>query len=139
MSTTEVNTGQSDQRSFRILVAEDNLVNQKVILSFLVSAGHTVDCVDEGRKAVEAVNSQPYDLVIMDIHMPKMDGITATKLIREQGGVGATIPIIAVTAKAMVGDRETYIGAGMNDFVSKPINTAELHEAIARQCGVAVE
>ncbi len=75
----------------------------------------------------------------MDIHMPKMDGITATKLIREQGGNGATIPIIAVTAKAMVGDREIYIAAGMNDFVSKPINTAELYEAIARQCGVAVE
>ncbi len=139
MSTTEVNTGQSDQRSFRILVAEDNLVNQKVIRSLLVCAGHTVDIVVDGQEAVDAVNSHSYDLVLMDIHMPKMDGITATKLIRERGGNGATVPIIAVTAKAMEGDREIYLAAGMNDFVSKPINTAELHEAIARQCGVAVE
>ncbi len=139
MSTTGINTVQSAQRSFRILVAEDNLVNQKVIRSLLVCVGHTVDIVVDGQEAVDAVNSHPYDLVLMDIHMPKMDGITATKLIREQGGNGATIPIIAVTAKAMAGDRETYLAAGMNDFVSKPINTAELHEAIARQCGVAVE
>ncbi len=139
MSTTGINTVQSAQRSFRILVAEDNLVNQKVIRALLVCAGHTVDIVVDGREAVEAVNSQPYDLVIMDIHMPKMDGVTATKLIREQGGNGATIPIIAVTAKAMAGDREIYLAAGMNDFVPKPINTAELHEALARQCGVAVE
>ena len=139
MSTTEVNTGQSDQRSFRILVVDDNHINQKVARLLLECVGHTVDIVVDGQEAVDAVNSHPYDLVLMDIHMPKMDGITATKLIREQGGNGATIPIIAVTAKAMVGDREIYIAAGMNDFVSKPINTAELHEAIARQCGVAVE
>ncbi len=138
MSNTGINTVHSNQRSLRILVAEDNLVNQKVIRLFLVSAGHDVDIVADGQEAVEAVNSQAYDLVLMDVHMPKMDGITATKLIREQGGIGATIPIIAVTAKAMVGDRETYIAAGMNDFVSKPINTAELHEAIARQCGEAM-
>ncbi len=139
MSNTGIDTVQSNQRSFRILVAEDNLVNQKVIRSLLVCVGHTVDIVVGGQEAVDAVNSHPYDLVIMDIHMPKMDGITATKLIRERGGNGATIPIIAVTAKAMVGDREIYIAAGMNDFVSKPINTAELYEAIARRCGVAVE
>ncbi len=125
---------ESNHRSYRILVVEDNLVNQKVICSLLACVGHTVDIVVDGQEAVDAVNSHVYDLVLMDIHMPKMDGITATKLIREQGGNGATIPIIAVTAKAMVGDRETYLAAGMNDFVSKPINTAELHEAIARQC-----
>ncbi len=138
MSNTGIDTVQSNQRSFRILVAEDNLVNQKVIRSLLVCVGHTVDIVVGGQEAVDAVNSHPYDLVIMDIHMPKMDGITATKLIRERGGNGATIPIIAVTAKAMEGDREIYLAAGMNDFVSKPINTAELHEAIARQCGEAM-
>ncbi len=139
MSTTEVNTGQSDQRSFRILVVDDNHINQKVARLLLECVGHTVDIVVDGQEAVDAVNSHPYDLVLMDIHMPKMDGITATKLIRERGGNGATIPIIAVTAKAMAGDREIYLAAGMNDFVSKPINTAELHEAIARQCGVTVE
>ncbi len=139
MSTTEVNTGQSDQRSFRILVVDDNHINQKVARLLLECVGHTVDIVVDGQEAVDAVNSHPYDLVLMDIHMPKMDGVTATKLIREQGGNGATIPIIAVTAKAMAGDREIYLAAGMNDFVSKPINTAELHEAIARQCSVAVE
>ncbi len=131
MSTTGINPVQSDQRSFRILVAEDNLVNQKVIRLFLVSAGHDVDIVADGQEAVEAVNSQAYDLVLMDVHMPKMDGITATKLIREQGGIGATVPIIAVTAKAMVGDREKYFAAGMNDYVSKPIDRQKLFAAIA--------
>ncbi len=105
-------------------------MNQKVIQLYLVAAGHTVDFVVDGREAVEAVNSQSYDLVLMDIHMPKMDGITAAKLIREQGGFGETVPIIAVTAMAMKGDRENFLAAGMNDYVSKPIDRQKLFAAI---------
>ena len=78
------------------------------------------------------MNTRPYDLVLMDIHMPEMDGIKATKRIRENGGARANIPIIALTANAMKGDHGKYLAAGMNGYVSKPIDPAKLMDAIAR-------
>ena len=127
--------GPDGDRQLRILVAEDNLVNQTVIVAMLKKAGHEVDLANNGTEAVSAVMRSPYDVVLMDIQMPEMDGITATKRIREHEADGEKLPIIALTANAMTGDREEYLAAGMNDYVSKPIDPADLATALRRQCG----
>ena len=120
-------------RPLRILVAEDNLVNQKVLSALLAPTGHELDFVSDGARAVAAVEVDAFDLVLMDVHMPVMDGLTATRKIRSLSGPAAALPIIALTANAMVGDREVYLAAGMNDYVSKPIRIDDLLAAIARQ------
>lgn len=120
----------------RILVAEDNHVNQMVLRAMLSKAGHQIDTVSNGMEAVTAVMQFQYDLVLMDVQMPEMDGITATKRIRQIPGKGADLPIVAVTANAMKGDREKYLAAGMSDYVCKPISPQELAAAISRQSGV---
>ncbi len=119
----------------RILVAEDNHVNQMLVTALLGKVGHHVEVVANGLEAVLAVQTVPYDLVLMDVQMPEMDGPTATKEIRRLPGKVRDIPIIAVTANAMVGHREEYLAAGMNDYISKPIEPKALFEAIARVCG----
>ncbi len=119
----------------RILVAEDNHVNQVVLQAILSKTGHKIDMVGNGAEAVSAVMRVPYDLVLMDVHMPEMDGVTATRRIRELSGEVGRIPIIALTANAMKGDRETYLEAGMTDYVSKPINPPKLFAAIGRCTG----
>ena len=123
-------------RPLRILVAEDNEVNQKVITAILGRSGHKVDIVGNGIEAVSAVIRGSYDLVLMDVRMPEMDGVTATRRIRELDGPKSNIPIIALTANAMKGDEDSYRSAGMNDYVSKPIESDKLASAIHRQCGV---
>mgnify|MGYP003670803863 CR=1 FL=1 len=120
-------------RSLRLLLAEDNSINRKIVGLLLEMAGHRFDTVENGREAVAAVAATRYDAVLMDIQMPELDGVAATREIRAMDGPAATVPIIALTANAMAGDRETYIGAGMNDYVSKPIDPAALHAALARQ------
>lgn len=120
-------------RSLRILVAEDNPVNQKVLRVLLAQSGHSLQFVDNGRCAVEAVKAEAFDLVLMDVHMPVMDGIAATQTIRRREGDNRKLPIIALTANAMAGDREHYLAAGMDDYVSKPIQQNDLFAAIARQ------
>ena len=122
-------------RPLRILVAEDNHVNQVVLTAMLSGTSHTIDMVDNGVEAVSAVMRVPYDLILMDIQMPEMDGVTATAKIRALAGDVGAIPIIALTANAMKGDREKYIAAGMTDYLSKPINPRELYAAIARVGG----
>ncbi len=122
-------------RNLRILLAEDNLVNQKVATLMLTRNGHRVDIAANGLEAVEAVRDVPYDVVLMDVHMPEMDGPTATRRIRELPGAESEIPIIALTASAMQGDREKFLAAGMNDYVSKPIDPELLDAALRRQCG----
>lgn len=121
--------------SLRILVAEDNEVNQKVVTAILTRAGHRVDIVGNGIEAVSAVIRGSYDLVLMDVQMPEMDGVTATRRIRDLDGPVSQIPIIALTANAMKGDEDTYRAAGMNDYVSKPIESDKLAAAMHRQCG----
>lgn len=124
-------------KQLRILVAEDNDVNQKVIGAILSRAGYLADIVGNGIEAVSAVIRGSYDVILMDVQMPEMDGVTATQRIRELDGPQAEIPIIALTANAMKGDEEQYRAAGMNDYVSKPIERDKLAAAMLRQCGEA--
>lgn len=121
------------QRHFRILLAEDNRVNQKVAVRLLEKKGHTVVVADTGKKALDAWREQAFDFILMDVQMPEMDGFEATAIIREEERSGAKrIPIIAMTAHAMVGDRERCLAAGMDDYVSKPINAPDLFAAVER-------
>jgi signal transduction histidine kinase/CheY-like chemotaxis protein len=120
----------------RVLVAEDNLVNQKVARGYLDEGGHDVTIVGDGRAAVAAVKNGSFDVVLMDMHMPEMDGITATQRIRELDGEAASIPIIAATAGAMADDIDCCLAAGMNDFVPKPIDPVNLVLTIARVLGI---
>jgi CheY-like chemotaxis protein len=125
--------GADELSKLKILVAEDNAVNQLVIRAILERAGHTVDIVGNGIEAVSAVVGQSYDVVLMDVQMPEMDGVSATRKIRSLEGPAKTIPIVALTANAMKGDREKFIDAGMDDYVSKPIDPALLDAALRRR------
>jgi two-component system sensor histidine kinase/response regulator len=120
-------------RPLRILLAEDSIFNQKVAVGMLAVDRHTVTVANNGREAVEVFARQPFDLVLMDVQMPEMDGKEATAKIRLlQQSIGVRVPIIAMTAHAMTGDREMCLAAGMDDYVSKPISRTELAAAVAR-------
>ncbi|OAN55982.1 hypothetical protein A6A04_10505 [Paramagnetospirillum marisnigri] len=119
-------------RRLRILVAEDNPVNQQVAIGLLRKLGHSVDVAGDGVEAVESVRSRPYDLVLMDVQMPEMDGLEATRAIRGLGGRAAGIPIVAMTANAMRGDETMCLEAGMDGYISKPIDRAKLREVVSR-------
>ncbi len=125
-------TNEGTARGSLILLAEDNPVNQRVAVAILTRAGHRVDAVVNGIEAVNAVNAQPYDVILMDVQMPEMDGIAATKAIRAFGGEKRNIPIIAITANAMAGDREECLEAGMDDYLAKPFKPDDLLTAIDR-------
>ena len=113
-----------------ILVVEDNVINQEIILELLKDAGFKMSLANNGREAVEAVEKNEYDLVFMDIQMPELDGLEATRYIREKGITD--LPIIAMTANAMSGDRDISLKAGMNDHVTKPIDPPKLFESLIR-------
>jgi two-component system, sensor histidine kinase and response regulator len=120
-------------KRLRILLAEDNLVNQKLAMKLLEKMGHRVWVAEDGKKALEALARGIFDLVMMDVQMPAMDGFEATKIIRsEEKSTGKHIPIVAMTAHAMKGDRERCLEAGMDGYVSKPINLQELYDAIEK-------
>lgn len=123
---------QETGRALRILVAEDNDINQKVIQSLLAPLKCQIEIVGNGLEAVSAAIRSTYDVILMDVQMPEMDGPTATREIRRIAGEASDVPIIALTANAMKGDRERYLAAGMNDYVSKPIEQQALFAAIAR-------
>jgi two-component system, sensor histidine kinase and response regulator len=114
----------------RILIAEDNLINQKLVLQLLKRQGHQVDVAANGEEAVELFRRAPYPLVLMDAQMPEMDGYEATRAIRslERGGQRAII--IALTANVMSGDRDRCLEAGMDDYLPKPIQAHEFYDSI---------
>jgi len=117
--------------SLRVLIAEDNPVNLKLAETLLIKDGHEVSSVKSGEKVLEALESDDFDLILMDVQMPGMDGLEATRAIRElEKQTGEHIPIIAMTAHAMKRDQERCLAAGMDDYVSKPIRQKELFEAI---------
>ena len=123
-------------QSLRILLAEDHVVNQKVALAMLQGMGHDTSVVPDGRKAVEAWRSGRFDLILMDLQMPEMDGFEAVASIRalERPRAGR-IPIVALTAHAMKGDRERCLAAGFDDYLTKPIRSAQLREALEKWSG----
>jgi GAF domain-containing protein/CheY-like chemotaxis protein len=122
----------AERHPLRILLAEDNVVNQRLALRLLEKLGYRADVAANGLEAIEAVERQPYDLVLMDVQMPEMDGVEATHRILERRPDGERPWIVAMTAEVMRGDREGFLAAGMNDYVAKPIRPQELVAAIMR-------
>ena len=119
-------------RPLRLLLAEDNVINQRLAVGVLSKYGHEVVVVHDGQEAVEALENAEFDVVLMDVQMPVMDGFEATRLIRDhERGTDRHIPIIAMTAHAMKGDREKCIAAGMDEYIAKPIRIATLREKLA--------
>ena len=121
-------------KTYRLLLAEDSTINQKVVTGLLGKLGYHIDVVANGQEALQALETIPYDLVIMDVQMPEMDGLEATRLIRNPHSkvLNHRIPVIALTAHAMEGDRELCLQAGMNDYVSKPIDSRLLAETLRK-------
>ena len=121
------------RQNLHILVAEDNLVNQRLAVRLLEKRGHAVVLASNGREAIDALENERFDVVLMDIQMPEMDGFQATAVIRENEKLsGDHIPIIAMTASAMKGDRERCLDAGMDDYVSKPLDRVRLFDVVER-------
>jgi CheY-like chemotaxis protein len=114
----------------RILLAEDNAVNRKLALRLLERIGHHADVVEDGQAAVDALETTDYDLILMDVQMPRLDGLEATRRLRARWP-DRPLRIVGLTANAMAGDREECLAAGMDDYVSKPIRPDELARAIA--------
>ncbi len=121
-------------KNARILLVEDNIVNQKVALKMLSNFGFTAKVANNGKEALELLRKERFDLVLMDVQMPEMDGLEATAMIRRPDSrvLDPQVPIIAMTANAMKGDREKCLQAGMNDYISKPVNTKQLQEKVTK-------
>jgi CheY-like chemotaxis protein len=114
----------------RILLAEDNPVNQRVAQLMLKRFGYSIDIASNGKEAVEALERQPYDLVFMDLHMPEMDGLQATRAIRRRHGASAPPHIVAMTAAATDEDRTACLDSGMNDYITKPFTPTVLRRIL---------
>lgn len=112
------------------LVVEDNPSNQAIVAAIMQSLDFSISFAEDGEKAVDAVRRERFDIILMDIHMPVMDGFEATRKIRDLGGWCASVPIIAVTANEMANDRATYVAAGLDDLIPKPIDTRQFAEVI---------
>ena len=137
-SDSENAVSTANEQDLRILIAEDKPINQKVVVGLLSPLSCQCDVVGSGAEAVAALMRSSYDIVLMDVQMPVMDGVKATQEIRSLGGAIGKVPIIAITANAMQGDREEYLAAGMNDYVAKPIDRKLLLAAISRCTGQTV-
>jgi signal transduction histidine kinase/DNA-binding response OmpR family regulator len=129
---TELVDGASPVQGARVLLAEDNTVNQRVATRMLAKLGHRVDVAGNGVEAVEAVRRQPYDIVLMDCQMPEMDGFEAAAAIRRLPSDRCRVPIVALTANAMAGDRERCLEAGMDDYLTKPVKVQELRAVLEK-------
>ena len=134
MLATRQTVGEA-RRLLRILIAEDNVVNQRLAARLLEKQGHSVTVVDSGLATLATLAQQPFDLVLMDVQMPEMDGLEATAAIRAQEQeTGRHLPIIALTSHAMQGDQERCFAAGVDAYISKPMKVDELYAAIDRLC-----
>jgi CheY-like chemotaxis protein len=118
------------KQQIHILLAEDNVINQKVALNMLDKFGYNAQAVSDGKEVLKSLTLRHYDLILMDIQMPKMDGFETTRAIRNSQTAYSKIPIIALTADAMKGDDERCFNVGMDDYISKPIDPAVLKEKI---------
>ena len=128
-------SGDDDDESAQpvVLLTEDNLVNQKVAERMLSKIGCVVDVATDGQEAVQAARTTTYDVIFMDCQMPTMDGFAATRAIRElEEEMGGRVPIVALTANAMKGDREKCLAAGMDDYLSKPVKRSDLEKMVQR-------
>jgi CheY-like chemotaxis protein len=120
-------------KTIKVLVAEDNYINQKLISKLLLNKGYNITIVDDGQKVLDALEKEKYHIILMDIQMPIMDGYQATKLIRaKEITSGKYIPIIAVTAFAMESDRQKCFEIGMDDYISKPFNKDDFYKIIEK-------
>lgn len=125
---------EAEARSLRLLLAEDDSINQRSISLLLAKLGHSVHCANNGKEALSALTREPFDAILMDIQMPVMNGMEAVRAIRSSPGLGEVrrIPVIAVTAHAMAGDKEKFLAAGMDDYIAKPLDVKELKRALER-------
>ena len=124
-------TVKSETQTPRILLAEDNVSSQKVTLAMLKRLGYSADAVANGLEALQALGRQHYDIVLMDVRMPEMDGLEATQIIRKRWPKNVLM-VIAITAYALEGDREKCLDAGMDDYISKPVKLDELEGVLSR-------
>jgi CheY-like chemotaxis protein len=123
---------EASARSLRVLCAEDNPYARVVLNTILVELGHRVDFAGTGESAVAAVNRGGYDLVLMDVTLPVMDGLAATRAIRALSGAAAHVPVIGISGRTAIADEEAAMAAGMNAFLAKPVSPAALAQAVAR-------
>jgi CheY-like chemotaxis protein len=137
--TSKLDPGMAARLPLRVLLCDDNLINQKVALRLLQQMGYKADVANNGLECLQALERQPYDLIFMDVQMPEMDGIEATRQIRlrqkepaQPGHFKASIAIVAMTANAMQGDREKCIAAGMDDYVAKPVRPDDIRLVVER-------
>lgn len=131
----KLNPSEIGVKKLKILLAEDNVINQKVATLNLVKMGHSVSIAADGFQTVEMFKNEAFDAIFMDIQMPEMDGVEATVIIREweqNHNVGNRIPIVAMTANTMRSDKDLFISAGMDDYLAKPFNNSELVRVIER-------
>jgi CheY-like chemotaxis protein len=132
----ETEVGSAPEQVLHVLLAEDNIVNRRLAVRQIEKYGHVVTAIGNGREALEASADGNFDVILMDVHMPEMDGIEATRQIRQrEQDTGRHVPIIALTAGAMTQDREACLAAGMDAYLSKPINPAELLATVASVLG----
>jgi PAS domain S-box-containing protein len=136
--TATIATPRDSARSLKILLAEDSAINQKLAVGLLERWGHSIDVAENGLLALERVQQAAYDVVLMDVQMPELDGLDATRAIRdwEQQTGRSPVPIVAMTAHALAGDRERCLAAGMDDYVSKPIRSEDLHQTLERMAAL---
>jgi CheY-like chemotaxis protein len=131
LRNADTGSGRGERSSFEILLAEDNPVNQKLAIRLLEKRGHRVTLVQNGKEALAALEERTFDLVLMDVQMPEMGGVEATMILRQrERGSGGHQPVVAMTAAAMIGDRERCLEAGMDDYLSKPIRPADLDDML---------
>lgn len=139
LNTNQIDLIKKERSRYKILLAEDNLINQKVALRILSDCGYNVTPVNNGIEVLKILDEKSFDIILMDVQMPEMDGFTATSKIRKSDTASTNIPIIALTAHALIGDKDKCIEAGMNDYVSKPIVPEKFVKVIDKWLNIEIK